>query len=110
MSTAKQKMTTHAASYALYNCGAGVIDYTRGVLDALGQEDLSYRLASAARALKAATETRNAVAAQHSDPALAQFGMTQAPQSLEDAQQKAQADLDAIFREVEALKQEITAL
>lgn len=42
-----------AAINALYNCGEGRIDYTRGVLDALGYEDLSFEIATAAAEVSA---------------------------------------------------------
>lgn len=43
----------NAAIGALYNCGQGRIDYTRGVLDALGYDDLSFEIATAAAEVEA---------------------------------------------------------
>lgn len=102
----KQSITiTHAIADALYNCGPGVVDYTRGVLDTLGYDDLSGRLASANSSYQVALALRERAAEQTSDKFLRLFGFTDAPKGVEEDLRGFKLELDAVWKEVEVLRQ-----
>lgn len=102
------KMTV-AAAQALQNCGEGVIEYTCGVLEALGQDTLSFRLRGASNRWKAAVKARDAQAPKVEVTDLAsvlEAASARAPEALEREVTEARTDLDEALDALEMLREQ----
>lgn len=86
---------SRAAISALYNCGEGRIEYTRGVLDALGYQDLAFEIEVAAM------EVKNSEPAPVTGDSIEAY-LAAPPAS--DAYHAAVARLHRAFEQVEAIK------
>lgn len=86
---------SRATISALYRCGEGRIEYTRGVLDALGYQDLAFEIGVAAR------EVEDSKPAPLTDDGI-EAALAALPAS--DAYHAAVARLHRAFKQVEAIK------
>ncbi|ASD11631.1 hypothetical protein [Pseudomonas aeruginosa] len=86
---------SRAAISALYRCGEGRIEYTRGVLDALGYQYLAFEIGVAAR------EVKNSEPAPFTDDDI-EAALAAPPAS--DAYHAAVARLHRAFEQVDAIK------
>lgn len=104
----KSPNLTVASATALTRCGEGVIDYTRGVLDALGYEDLSARVGFAHGAYRAAIKARKEQLPPVDTTTFASMlesSDRRADDVTEARVDKTRAELTAVFAEVDAIRE-----
>ena len=106
MKTYHNVTMTQPIAYALYKCGEGVIDYTRGVLDTLGLSDLATELESARGEWLHAVAERDKHSTPSADALMAQFGFGEVPARLEEAVTVARRRLDEALGKLEILREQ----
>jgi hypothetical protein len=92
-------------AHALYQCGPGVIDYTCGVLDAIGQCSLSFRLRQADARHKVAIAERNQHTGEPKELLFDSFAnLPKVPQDVERRYRETREELSAAIDELMELQ------